>query len=421
MQAVSGSRNQEAWRDAYADVIHLQPRWLKTAAPLIAGFSATTDAVHVIDECVFARLLSPSPAPESAALRIALEELRRRVREGRDGEIIVDDDVAADSQLEQIIGPPVRVQCGGTSIQAAWSWAEMGLSPLLALENRTRRQLDATPAGVLVARPDGSVAPVESIAAESRRPVPSNHVLEFPAGLAVDGLVLPRALRVMMIFARKRLQLDPAFADAGAPLLAAAGGGVGLVSGFNGLGEGREQQVPAAVDMVRSWRAAGAGLVHLELADYATRAELARILVLTAGTIDSIGMNASEFEALIHNGDDLATEAGAFADASGFSRVVIHGDRWAMSVHRRDPEVESLALRAGSLAAANRAAGVGPERRWRLPHGAEFSADVPADRVLPTGRRVTAVATPFLAAPRSTIGLGDTFVSGDLLVQASRR
>lgn len=89
-----------------------------------------------------------------------------------------------------------------------------------------------------------------------------------------------------------------------------------------------------------------------------------------------------------------------------------------MSVHRRDPQREALALAAGSLAAANRAEHGEPQGVWTIPEKARLAVETPPSGSVAGGYRASVVATPYLTKPRSTIGLGDTFVSGDLLVQA---
>lgn len=416
MQSSSMVSPRGGWFDAYGELISRQPRYVSSAGPIVAGFSATTDAIHVVDDHGLAALLSSSPnSSHSPAFAAGLAQAREWITSGRDGEIFVDD-TTADARLDELVGAPSRVQCGGTSIQAAWSWAEMGLHPLLSLQNRSERQLTATAGGISLAEPGGATVLVRNAGVRPYAAVPSNHVLEFPAGLRAGGVTVARASRIMMIFAKKRLQLDVSFASASPQFVA---GGVGLVSGFNGLGEDAGEQIAAVTETVREWKDAGARLVHLELADYSSRTELVEVLNLCAAPVDSIGMNASEFAQLIGGRGDLATEAGVFGDAHGFSRVVIHGDRWAMSVHHGDPKVESVALMAGCVAAANRAEVGAPRARWSLPEAAQFASEIPPQQVLASGRSVTVVASPFLEHPRSTIGLGDTFVSGDLLIQST--
>uniref|UniRef100_UPI003F86BA0D ADP-dependent glucokinase/phosphofructokinase n=1 Tax=Actinosynnema sp. TaxID=1872144 RepID=UPI003F86BA0D len=388
------------------------------AGPVVAGFSATTDALHRITDETLTALVTAGPTG-SAALDEGLRTLRSWLVAGRDGELFIDDE-AAEPLLEALAGPPEKVQCGGTSIQACWSWSALGVEPLLALTNRSERQLAATADGVrLVAAPGaegggGRVVPVREVAPVAGPVVPSNHVLELARGLRAPGVEVRRSSRITVVLTRKRPQLDAGFLARSPGVV---GGGVGLVSGLNGLGREREQWLPRIAEAVRGWREGGARLVHLELADYRSREELARVMALVGPWVDSVGMNGSELAGLVGDGDP-ATAATSFAAAHGLGRVVVHSDGWALSAHRGDPAVEARALAAGSLAAANRAENGEPRGEWRVPAEARFAVEVPAGGPTSGGYRASVVATPYLTAPRSTIGLGDTFVSGDLLVQA---
>lgn len=400
------------WADFYAELTERRAELVAGAGPIVTGFSATTDALHRITDESLTRLLTAGPTG-SDTVDTGLARLREWLIEGRDGEMSIDD-VAGEAALVALVGPAEKVQCGGTSVQASWSWSRLGLHPLLALQNRNEQQLAATPSGVRLATADGEV-PVGEVEPEPGVSVPSNHVLELAAGLRGGGVRVRRSSRITVVFARKRAQLDEAFLRL-SPMRVR--GGVGMVSGLNGLGRAREEALPVVARTVAAWNDGGARLVHLELADYARRGELAEVMAAVGPHVHSVGMNASELERLVGGGDP-AGRAAEFAAAHRLRRVVVHGDRWAMSVHRGDPRREELALGAGSLAAANRAEHGEPQGEWAVPALAEFSTDHPGAGRLEGGYRMSIVATPYLTAPRSTIGLGDTFVSGDLLVQAN--
>ncbi|WP_159622093.1 ADP-dependent glucokinase/phosphofructokinase [Ruania rhizosphaerae] len=396
--------------DRYSELVENRSDLLDRCGPIVAGFSATTDALHHVDAAGLARLLAASGSTPSLAEGVST--LQDWLRAGRDGELFIDD-VAAEPALEAILGPPARVQCGGTSIQASWSWSELGLNPLLALRNRSARQLRATPDGVRLAVEGGTV-PAGSVDAEPGVPVPSNHVLELARGLSADDVHVTRSSRITVVMARKQLQLDEHFLQRSAELVR---GGVGLVSGLNGLASASSADVLGVVaGAAAAWREAGARLVHLELAEYARPGELGRVMRLLGPHVHSVGMNGGELTRLVGAGDP-AKAAAQFATAFGLRRVVVHADRWAMSVHRGDPATEELALAAGSLAAANRAEEGRPRAQWRVPAEASFAVEIPDAVSKVEGYRVSVVATPYLTQPRSTIGLGDTFVSGDLLIQ----
>lgn len=407
------ARSGRDWANFYEALVERRPELAAGAGPIVTGFSATTDALHRITDTSLTRLLTAGPSG-SDAFDEGLATLRSWLAEGRDGELFIDD-VGGDGLLDTLVGSAEKVQCGGTSIQASWSWSRLGLHPLLALLNRSARQVSATPSGVMLATADG-VLPVGSIVPEEGMNVPSNHVLELSAGLTGPGVRVQRSSRITVVFARKRLQLDKAFLNTSPTLVRH---GVGMVSGLNGLGSVRETLLPIVAQTVAAWNDGGARLVHLELAEYRRRSELAQVMTAVGPHVHSVGMNASELERLVGAGEPVL-RACEFAAAHGLRRVVVHGDHWAMSVHSTDPDREELALGAGSLAAANRAENGEPRGVWTVPALAQFSAEMPDASRLDGGYRMSIVATPYLTAPRSTIGLGDTFVSGDLLVQANR-
>ena len=405
-------QNVDEWLRFYEALAERRSALVAGAGPIVTGFSATTDALHRITDASLTRLLTAGPSG-SEVFDAGVATLRDWLAEGRDGELFIDD-VDGEGLLDVLVGPAEKVQCGGTSIQASWSWSRLGLHPLLALQNRNARQLAATPAGVRLATGAGVVA-VGSVCPDDGANVPSNHVRELSAGLSSAGVEVRRSSRITVVFARKRLQLDDAFLDISPTRVR---DGVGMVSGLNGLGRGRGTVLPIVARTVAGWNEGGARLVHLELAEYSSAGELAQVMTAVGPHVHSVGMNASELERLVGAGE-AAQRAAEFAEAHGLRRVVVHGDRWAMSVHRGDPAREEVALAAGSLAAANRAEHGEPQDVWRVPAQAQFSSDLPTAGRLAGGYRMSCVATPYLTAPRSTIGLGDTFVSGDLLVQAN--
>ncbi|GAA3112393.1 hypothetical protein GCM10010530_39000 [Kribbella aluminosa] len=264
----------------------------------------------------------------------------------------------------------------------------------------------ATPGGV---SPAGDLQPEPGDVSR-----PANHALEFTAGTEAAGVRIDRSSRITVVFQRKALQHDPHF-DVLSPTISA---GVGLVSGLNGLGSGRSAALSRVVGVLDAWREAGVPTVHLELAEYRSVAELGEVLAAVAPYIHSIGMSQDEFQALVGPGRDIGREAAGFADHHGVSRVVVHSDRWALSVHTSDPERERLALIAGCLAAACRAESGRPLGRWRVPSRSDFASGIPAE-TSSDGWRTTVASSPYLTRPHSTIGLGDTFVSGHLLVHAA--
>lgn len=398
------------WHGRYREAIADLPGQLAAAGPIVAGFSATTDAIHTMSDESLTRLLT-ADGTGNTVFDDGLRTVQAWLAQGRDGELFIDDE-AGEALLEAIVGRPERVQCGGTSIQACWSWATMGLQPLLALSNRTAKQLRATAPGVRV-MVGGVPVPIPAVVPDPGADVPSNHVLEFVRGLSGAGVTLARSSRITVVFRRKQLHLERGFLEASGRMVR---GGVGLVSGLNGLGSAREQSLPVVAQTVARWRDGGARLIHLELAEYAGAGELTRVMQIVGPHVDSVGMNASELARLV--GRSPVTAAAGFAHEHGLRRVVVHADDWALCVHQGDRARERTALLAGSLAAANRAEAGAPAAVWALPGRARFATDLPRSGPTAHGYHATVVATPYLATPRSTIGLGDTFVSADLLVHA---
>lgn len=218
------------WRSFYSALVEQQATLIERAGPLVAGFSATTDAVHRLSSADLQRLMLGTVGG-SEAFRNGIATLREWLRAGRDGELFIDDE-SGEELLEQLAGPPALLQCGGTSIQACWSWSALGLQPLLSLQNRSARQLDATPPGVQVLGPSGP-EPVRRAEAGDDAVVPSNHVLEFSRGTRGGDVTIERSSRITVVLTRKRLQMDERFLrDSPAHVR----GGVALVSGLNGLG-----------------------------------------------------------------------------------------------------------------------------------------------------------------------------------------
>jgi len=72
-------------------------------------------------------------------------------------------------------------------------------------------------------------------------------------------------------------------------------------------------------------------------------------------------------------------------------------------------------LLVGNLMAASRAAHGVPAADLKVDPLARYADDFPRSRDLGRGWRVDCVPSPYLYQPRSTVGLGDTFVAGTLL------
>jgi ADP-dependent phosphofructokinase/glucokinase len=92
----------------------------------------------------------------------------------------------------------------------------------------------------------------------------------------------------------------------------------------------------------------------------------------------------------------------------------VHADDWAMSATRRDPAQEREALMMGCLMASARAANGTLTVPQTLPAEAHF--ETPPAEETQDGWHIVSCPSPHVDRPRTTLGLGDTFMAGCLLV-----
>jgi ADP-dependent phosphofructokinase/glucokinase len=216
------------------------------------------------------------------------------------------------------------------------------------------------------------------------------------------------------------LEHDAEFASLSAKLAARAG--AGLVSGFNSIPEEKIASELAPVRrLIEQWRAGGVSVVHLELASYATPRHRDRVIGELTGAITSIGMSHSEFMELKPETSDLAMGMGQLANRLGLERVSVHADHWAAALTRGDPDDERRALLMGCLLAGTRAALGVPAHPRTIDAQATFT-----DPPLPLLARLgdwsfVTCAAPHLAHPKATVGLGDSFTGGSLLMLGRQR
>ena len=104
----------------------------------------------------------------------------------------------------------------------------------------------------------------------------------------------------------------------------------------------------------------------------------------------------------------------ATAQRLGVDRLCVHADTWALTATRGDAEHERAALMMGCLLASTRAALGYPARPVAMPPGATFEQS--PDEHASGDWNVVACAAPYLPRPATTLGLGDTFMAGCLLV-----
>jgi len=394
-----------AWPNRYADLAARLPELARRARPVLCGLGACVDVYVRLEEA--ARVLDGGPTTPSGALR---ERLLERARRGIGGEIRVDwpgGPAWLDARL------PRRLGLGGTGAQAAQTLAVLGAPALLALADRSAALLALIHPQVHVAGPDGFV-PARTVE-RAGRGKPPHYIVEFTAGVPAGDVVPPRSSRVIVRFDDDPLEADPWFTRASVDGAAAAGAAV--LSGFNALPGGALPQVLAWVrPLAEAWRAAGLRRVHLELGDFADPAGMDEVLRGLAGSAAALGLSHSELVKLVPQGNSLAERAQILADRYGFDRIAVHADRFALALTRGDPERELEALMAGALVAATRASHGRIAVPQACPPGAVFT-EPPAPAI---GRRgawhVACCPSPYLPRPAATIGLGDSFLAGTLLV-----
>jgi ADP-dependent phosphofructokinase/glucokinase len=127
-------------------------------------------------------------------------------------------------------------------------------------------------------------------------------------------------------------------------------------------------------------------------------------------------MNHSELRGLCEGAQNPIDKAYELSKTFNLSRLCVHADTWALAITRNNPERELEALMMGCLLASSRAAVGHVAVPQRLPDGARFiEPPLPVSKQR-DGWSVVCCPAPYLSAPVATIGLGDTFLAGTLLV-----
>jgi ADP-dependent phosphofructokinase/glucokinase len=302
---------------------------------------------------------------------------------------------------------------GGSGAQAAQTLAIVGAPALMSLEDRGERQLSVIHPNVLVATNRGVVSCGELPTAQGRKP--SHYIFEFTAGTPVGSIVPNRSSRTIVRFTDERLDNDPDFNRES--IYASATAGAGILSGFNEIGEQDiEVALTDTIGLIQAWRNRGLKTIHLELGDYANAKAMDTVLEKLGGAITSLGMSYSELRALCIGSQDAINKALELSETLNLSRLCIHADTWALAITHGDMQRELEALLCGCLFASARAESGQPCRPSRVPANAEFH-DMPREKFSQSGERcIVCCASPYLERPVATIGLGDTFLAGTLLV-----
>ena len=302
---------------------------------------------------------------------------------------------------------------GGSGAQAAQMLAIIGAPALMSLEDRGERQLSVIHPNVLVATGRGVVRCGELPTAQGMKP--AHYIFEFTAGTPVGSIVPKRSSRTIVRFTDERLDNDPDFNRES--IDASATAGAGILSGFNEIGEPDiDAALTGTIGLVQAWRNRGLKTIHLELGDYANAKARDTVLEKLGGAITSLGMSYSELCALCVGSQDAISKAFELCETLNLSRMCIHADTWALAITNGDLHRELEALLCGCLLASARAERGQPCRPSGVPANAEFH-DMPRDKFSKSGERfIVCCASPYLERPVATIGLGDTFLAGTLLV-----
>jgi ADP-dependent phosphofructokinase/glucokinase len=300
---------------------------------------------------------------------------------------------------------------GGTGAQAAQTLATLGARALITLQDRSQRQLSVIHPDVLVATQQGLEK--RSALKDSGPKKPAHYIFEFKAGEFASNQRAKRSTRVIVRFADDPLDHDPDFVRES---IAQAGqAGAAVICGYNEVAEeSLAAELEYTKNLLSAWQAQGLSKIHLELGGYRDLSLRDQVLTALAPLISSLGMSHSELREF--GPSDAATEAVNLRTALGLNRICVHADTWTLSVTNNDPEPELESLMCGCLVASWRAA----QGQISVPTG------VPPDAVFldppyppisqQNGGTLVCCPGPYLEQPKATIGLGDTFLAGSLLV-----
>lgn len=393
------------WIGSYRDLITDIPHIARRAPLMLFGLSACVDAR------ISGHEISPLFAPTAPKQAKAFGQLlKSRAANGIGGEVRIDWPEGPSWLARNV---PISYALGGTGPQAAWSLAAIGAPALVALEDRSAHMLQQFHPDILIADNGRAIRAREIMARGKRRP--EIFIIEYTTGRPVGDITPRRSSRIIVRFHDPGLEHDAQFEALSVALASTAGGG--LISGFNSIPYDRiDSEVEPVTRMTAKWRAAGVGAVHLELAGYDTPRQRDRVIERTHGAITSIGMSHSEFAALVPEDSDLAQDMCDLGERLGLDRVCVHADHWAATATRGDAEEERHALMMGCLLASTRAANGSPAYPREIDGRATFG-EPPLPLMSERGPwSIVSCASPHLEHPVATVGLGDSFTGGCLLI-----
>lgn len=396
------------WAGLYGDLIADIPRIAAEAPLMLFGLSACVDARILAHELT--PLFRRGAPAEARAFGTLIKE---RAAAGIGGEVRIDWPQGPGWLAGHV---PIAYALGGTGPQAAWSLAAIGAPALIALEDRSAHKLNQVHPDILIAENGKAARAAEVIARGPRQP--EIFIIEYTAGQAIDDVTPKRSSRIIVRFHDPGLEHDAQFETLSVALAHEAG--AGLISGFNSIPyELIDTEVAQVTRMIEKWREAGLGTVHLELAGYDTPRQRDRVIERLSGFITSIGMSHSEFLPLVPGSSDLARDMCTFGDRLGVDRVCVHADHWAAAATRGDAETEHQALMMGCLLAGTRAAHGVPAYPAEIDARAIFGTPPLPPLSRQGAWSVVTCASLYLEHPAATVGLGDSFTGGCLLMIGS--
>lgn len=396
------------WPALYEALLRILPEYVREARLTIGGLATCTDAYVCLNDET-ANLLT---VPGSLQYRLG-HELFSRISNGLGGELRLDwpNGAAWIANNLHIKG----FELGGTAAQAAKALSILGAPALVCLGDRSERQLSVLHEDTLVATPAGVTrrALVESRPGQK----PPHFIFEFTAAKRVGRCVPKRSTRVIVRLADDPLDDDPDFYRESVRLAPEAG--AAIVCGFNEVPSDQlESALCYGTNIINAWKAKGLKLVHLELGDFPDMASRDRSLTKLGRSVTSLGMSLSECRSLGAGACDPVQRALALSSEFDLDRVVIHADGWALAITKGNPERELEALVCGCLLASCRAElGVPGEPKGVAKNASFELTRQPIDFI--GDRAIVCCAAPYLSTPAATIGLGDTFLAGTLLVLGS--
>ena len=398
---------QVFWLELYRSFIARLPEYASRARLTLCGLASCVDAYLKLAN---AEALINAPAgTEPAGLA---KELLRRVQNGIGGEYRFAW-LDAEAWIEQNL-PITAWAIGGTGAQAAQTLTLLGAPALVSLEDRGKRQLSVLSPEVFVADPNGLRK--SSDLAGTNQQKPPHYIFEVTAGEKIGSVIAKRSTRIIVRCTDDRLDADDDFVRESINLAGSAG--AAILCGFNEVPtELLEESLTAAAAIVQAWRARGLKLIHLELGGYNSNTDRDKVLARLGPIVTSLGMSHSE---VCNLGSAEVTETVLkLFQLFGLARVCVHADQWALSVTRGDPKLELEALICGCLLAACRAEHGRIVRPQQTPLTAVYK-DPPWPMIQQRAdSAIVCCASPYLSHPAATIGLGDTFLAGALLVLGS--